>query len=79
VNVGHRVPMSPPRCGRSNGAAVSADAVATNLGAMESLWRVGIAAEILLLLCATALTAILYVLLRPVNRGLAVAATCSGS
>lgn len=57
---------------------VSGDAVATavNLGAMESLWRIGIAAEILLLLCATALTAIFYVLLRPVSRTLALAATC---
>jgi hypothetical protein len=49
---------------------------AANLGAMESLWRVGIAAEILLLLCATALTAIFYVLLSPVSRTLALASTC---
>ena len=57
---------------------VSGDAVATavNLGAMESLWRIGVAAEILLLLCATALTVIFYVLLRPVSRTLALAATC---
>lgn len=57
---------------------VSGDAVATaaNLGRMESWWRIGIAAEILLLLCATALTAIFYVLLSPVSRTLALAATC---
>lgn len=57
---------------------VSGDAVATaaHLGTMESLWRAGIAAEILLLLCATALTVIFYVLLRPVSRPLALAATC---
>lgn len=57
---------------------VSGDAVATaaNLGAMESFWRVGIAGEILLLMCATALTAIFYVLLSPVSRTLALAATC---
>jgi hypothetical protein len=56
---------------------VSGNAIATaaNLGAMESLWRIGIAGEILLLLCATALTVIFYVLLRPVSRGLALAAT----
>jgi hypothetical protein len=59
----------------SNASAcrVSGDAVATaaNLGAMESLWRIGIAAEILLLLCASALTVIFYLLLRPVSRALA--------
>lgn len=57
---------------------VSGDAVATaaNLGAMEPLWRLGIAAEVLLLLCATALTVIFYLLLRPVSRALALAATC---
>ena len=57
---------------------VSGDAVATaaNLGAMESLWRVGIAGEILLLLCATGLTVIFYELLSPVSRPLALAATC---
>ncbi len=57
---------------------VSGDAIATaaRLASMEALWRVGIAGEILLLLCATALTAIFYVLLRPVSRTLALAATC---
>lgn len=36
----------------------------------ESLWRVGIAAQDLLLVCAVGLTCAWYVLLRPVNGGL---------
>jgi hypothetical protein len=56
---------------------VSGDAVRTaaNLHAMESLWRLGITTEFTLLLCATALTAIFYVLLAPVSRTLALLAT----
>jgi len=56
---------------------VSGDAVRTaaHLHAMESLWRLGIATEFTLLLCATALTAIFYVLLAPVSRTLALLAT----
>ena len=52
---------------------VSGDATATaaNLRSMESLWRLGVAGEVVLLMCATALALILYVLLRPVNRDLA--------
>jgi hypothetical protein len=46
-------------------------ATATNLTEKETLWRVGIAGEIVLLSCATALAAIFYVLLRPVSRLLA--------
>jgi hypothetical protein len=55
---------------------VSGDAAATaaNLRSMEWLWRLGIAGEIVLLACATALCLILYVLLRPVNRDLALLA-----
>ena len=55
---------------------VSGDAMRTaaNLHAMESLWRIGIAAEFTVLLCATALNAIFYVLLKPVNRTLALMA-----
>jgi hypothetical protein len=55
---------------------VSGDGAATaaNLGAMESLWRVGIAGQILMVLCTVALTLILYVLLRPVSRDLALLA-----
>lgn len=52
---------------------VSGDAAATaaNLTSMEGLWRLGVAGEIVLLSCASALTLILYQLLRPVSRGLA--------
>jgi len=55
---------------------VSGDAAATaaNLRAMERLWRVGIATEVVLLLCATALTLIFFVLLEPVSRNLALLA-----
>ncbi len=55
---------------------VSGDATATaaNLRSMESLWRFGIATELLLLICATALTLIFFVLLRPVSRELALLA-----
>jgi len=52
---------------------VAGDAVATakNLEAMQPLWRAGVASELVLLICAVALTAIFFVLLRPVSRGLA--------
>ena len=55
---------------------VSGDATATaaNLRSMEWLWRLGVAGEIVLLSCAVALSVILYVLLRPVSRDLALAA-----
>jgi hypothetical protein len=43
----------------------------TNLGSMESLWRMGAAAEFLLLICALCLTVILYLLLEPVSSALA--------
>ena len=49
----------------------NATATAANLRSMEWLWRLGIAGEIVLLTCATVLALILYVLLRPVNRDLA--------
>ena len=56
---------------------VSGDAAATaaNLRSMEPLWRLGIAAEILLLTCAVALTWIFFILLRPVSRDLVLLAT----
>jgi len=56
---------------------VSGDATATadKLRSMESLWRVGIAGELLMVICAIALTLILYVLLRPVSRDIALLAT----
>lgn len=48
---------------------------AAHLKSMESLWRLGVAAEFLLLSCAVPLALILYVLLRPVSRNLALLAT----
>src|SRR5688500_9564983 len=55
---------------------VSGDAAATaaNRRSMEWLWRLGVAGEIVLLTCATALAVILYMLLRRVSRDLALAA-----
>jgi hypothetical protein len=51
---------------------VSGNAAATARHIMESefLWRLGIAGELVLLVCAVALTLLWYVLLRPVNRNL---------
>src|SRR6202795_4533731 len=46
-------------------------APANNIAASESLWRISIAGELILLMCAIALTMILYVLLRPVKKNLA--------
>jgi hypothetical protein len=56
---------------------VSGDAAATaaNLTSMESMWRLGIAAELLALVCVTALAMIYFVLLRPVSRELNLLAT----
>src|SRR5260370_20618250 len=55
---------------------VSGDATATavNIISHESLWRFHIATELFLLMCAVALLWILFVLLRPVNRDLALLA-----
>jgi hypothetical protein len=55
---------------------VSGDATATanNIIGSESLWRIGVAGEMILLVCAVALTMIFYVLLRPVSRNLALLA-----
>jgi len=52
---------------------VSGDAMATaaNIRAHETLWRVHIAAELFLLVCAIVLLQILFILLRPVNADLA--------
>jgi hypothetical protein len=52
----------------------NATATAANLRSMEWLWRLGVAGEIVLLACATALGLILYLLLRPVSRDLALLA-----
>jgi hypothetical protein len=55
---------------------VSGDAAATaaNIRSMESLWRLGIASEFFMLICTTALMLILFILLRPVSRDLALLA-----
>ena len=57
---------------------VAGDAAATaaNIRSLESLWRFGIAAEFVLLMCAVSLTLIFFVLLRPVSRELALLAVC---
>ncbi|HYH78656.1 MAG TPA: DUF4386 domain-containing protein [Longimicrobium sp.] len=59
-----------------NRVIVPGDAAATaaNLQSMEPLWRFGIASEFFMLACTTVLALILYVLLRPVNRDLALLA-----
>ena len=53
---------------------VTVTATANNIVTSESLWRISIAGELILLVCAVALTLILYVLLRPVNKNLALLA-----
>src|SRR3954451_10688520 len=52
---------------------VSGDAVATasNIMASQSLWRIGIAGDLLMHMCDVPLMLIFYVLLRPVNKNLA--------
>ena len=52
----------------------NAAATAANIGSHESLWRTGIATELCLLICAIAVAVILYVLLKPVSRDLALLA-----
>jgi hypothetical protein len=58
------------------GLIVSGDPAATaeKIRSAEFLWRVGTAGELVLLVCAAALTLIFYVLLRPVSRDLALLA-----
>jgi hypothetical protein len=55
---------------------VSGDATATanNIIASQSLWRISIAGELLMLVCSVALALIFYVLLRPVSKNLALLA-----
>ncbi|MGV7209644.1 DUF4386 domain-containing protein [Oxalobacteraceae bacterium A2-2] len=50
------------------------EATASRILANQGLWRLGVGAQDVLLLCAVAMTAIWYVLLRPVQRELALAA-----
>ncbi len=59
-----------------NGLIVAGDATATaaNIRSMESLWRFGIALEFFMLTCTVVLALILFILLRPVNRDLALLA-----
>jgi hypothetical protein len=59
-----------------NRIIVSGDATATaaNIRLLESLWRFGVAAEFVLLISAVTLALILFVLLRPVSRDLALLA-----
>jgi uncharacterized protein DUF4386 len=52
-----------------------AEATAANLTALESMWRWGIAAECVALVCVTGLAMIYFVLLRPVSRELNLLAT----
>ncbi len=54
----------------------NAAATAANLTSMESLWRLSIASDYLVLICSIALVMILYRLLRPVNLLLARIAVC---
>lgn len=54
-------------------------ATAANLVSNESLWRIGIAGEMIMVFSTVALTFILYLLLRPVNRDLAVLAAIFGT
>jgi hypothetical protein len=51
-----------------------ATATANNIMASESLWRIAFAGEMTTYVCAVALVLILYLLLRPVNRNLALLA-----
>src|SRR2546425_12342976 len=55
---------------------VSGDATATanNIIASQLLWRISIAGELIMLVCSVALALIFYVLLRPVNKNLALLA-----
>src|SRR3990172_8578409 len=54
--------------------ARDAATTAANLRSMEWLWRLGVAGEVVLLACAIGVMLVLYVLLRPVNRDLALLA-----
>lgn len=59
-----------------NSVIVSGDAAATaaNLVASRSIWRVGIAGDLVMHLCDVGLMLVFYVLLRPVSRNLALLA-----
>ncbi len=55
--------------------AASAAATAANLVSMQPLWRLGIAAEFVALLCVAVLAMIYYYLLRPVHKEINLLAT----
>lgn len=55
-------------------APENAAATAGNIAAHQLLWRLGIAADLLMHICDIPLTLIFFVLLRPVNRNLALLA-----
>ena len=59
-----------------SGIVVSGDAAATanNIVASQQLWRIGIAGDLVMHMCDVALMLVFYVLLRPVNRNLALLA-----
>lgn len=61
--------------------AVAGDAAATfaNLKRMETLWRAGIAMEMVLLVATVGLAVVLYALTRPVHRDLALLALLFGA
>ncbi|HEX6086673.1 MAG TPA: DUF4386 domain-containing protein [Thermoanaerobaculia bacterium] len=59
-------------------AGGDAAATAANLTAMQSLWRVGIVAELLMVVCTVCSALFLYLLLKPVSRHLALLATFFG-
>ena len=63
-----------------NSVIVPGDAAATAQSMLDNafLWRMGIVSQLVLLVCAVGLSAIWYVLLRPVHRKLAVAVVCFG-
>jgi hypothetical protein len=63
-----------------NSIVVPGDAATTtsNLRSMEHLWRLGIASELFIGICTIVFMLILYLLLRPVNRDLALLATFFG-
>jgi hypothetical protein len=56
----------------------NAAATAQRILASEFLWRLGVAGQIVLLICAIALMLVFYLLLRPVNRSLALLAVFFG-
>jgi hypothetical protein len=55
--------------------AGNATLTAANLKASEQLWRTGVAAELIMLICTITLAWIFYILLKPVSRHLALLAT----